>query len=291
MAITAQRLLSDGRAEITQVSGGDRERTWIIRVNSVEDTEDGIYESGALPLIGSSLVGHPQMTLRSYSVAREGKFLFRVVGQYSSRTESKKERDERNKEIFPPWLRPPAITCPVTEFTDEPLKDKDGRTIRNSFGTPFTATQPRRRWAPIIRVRAPVPSIPSWYYTLAGKRNSSPVVVTRATGALPTFPTGTLLFVPGEIGEYVREPSPGGGNYVYDMLNFELHYNEDEWKWEPVDMGPQYLNDDDEPTYFQDGMGFLDGLGSEAADPDNPTILDFQYYELANFAALPLTEF
>jgi hypothetical protein len=285
MAITAQRLLSDGRAEITQISGGDRERTWIIRVNSVEDTEDGIYESGALPLIGSSLVGHPQMTLRSYSVAREGKFLFRVVGQYSSRTESRKERDERNKEIFPPWLRPPAITCPVTEFTDEPLRDKDGQAIKNSFGTPFISTQPRRRWSPIIRVRAPVASIPSWYFTLAGKRNSSPVVVTRKTGALPTFPTGTLIFVPGEIGEYIRE-----GDYVYDMLNFELHYDADEHMWQPVDMGPQYLNDAEEATYFQDGMGFLDLTGHEGF-ADLPVVHTFQYYDLASFAALPLTEY
>lgn len=291
MAITAQRLLSDGRAEITQVSGGDRERTWIIRVNSVDDTEDGIYESGALPLIGSSLPGHPQLTLRSYSVGREGKFLFRVVGQYSSRTESKQEREDRNKEIFPPWQRPPAITCPITEFSDQPLKDKDGQAIRNSFGTPFTTTQPRRRWSPVIRVKAPVASIPSWYYTLAGKRNNSAVVVTRKTGALPTFPTGTLLFVPGEIGEYVREPKPSGGFYVYDMLNFELHYDVNEWKWEPVDMGPRYFNGADKESDFPDGMGFLDGTGGEAIDPNNPTLLDFQYYDLDNFGALPLTEF
>jgi len=286
MAITAQRLLSDGRSEITEVGGGDRERTWIIRVNSVADTEDGLYESGALPLVGSSLGANFQMTLRSYSIERIGKFTFKVVGNYSSRQESRSERDERQKVILPPWFRSPAITCQVTEFGDEPLKDNTGQAIRNSFGTPFTSTHPRRRWAPIIRIKAPVRSIPSWYYALAGKRNSAPVVVTRRTGGLPTFPAGTLLFVPGEIGEYVLE-----GTYIYDWLNFELHYDERQWKWEPVDMGPRYRNGSGENADFSDGMGFLDGVGGEAIDPNNPVNLNFQHYGLASFEGLPLTEF
>lgn len=286
MAITAQRLLSDTRSEITQIASGDRTRTWLIRVNSVNDTEDGLYESGALPLVGSSLDGNFQMTLRSYSIERVGKFLFKVTGNYSSRPETRQERDEKTREIFPPWLRPPKITVPITEWSDEPLKDKDGQAIRNSFGTPFTSTQPRRRWSPIIRVQAPVPSIPSWYFTLAGKRNNAAVTVYRKTGALPTFPAGTLLFVPGELGEYVRE-----GDYVYDWLNFELHYNEDEWKWEPVDMGPRYRNGSGENADFPDGMGFLDGVGGQGIDPNNPTLLDFQYYLLGSFSSLPLTEF
>lgn len=286
MAITALRLLSDSRAEVTQVASGDRERTWLIRVNSVNDTEDGLYESGALPLIGSTLGGNSQMTLRSYSITREGKFLFRVVGQYSSRPESRQERDERARDIFPPWFRPPQITVPVHEFTDEPLKDKDGQGIRNSFGTPFTQTQPRRRWAPIIRVRSPVASLPSSYFTLPGKRNNAAVTVTRKTGALPTFPAGTLIFVPGDITEYTKE-----GDFYYDWFNFELHYDPSEWKWEPADMGPKYLNGADKQSDFTDGMGFLDGTGHQAIDPNTPHYLSFQYYGTADFSSLPLTEF
>jgi hypothetical protein len=286
MAVTALRLISEGRAEIHGVGAGERERTLIIRVNSVLDTEDGLYESGLLPFIGNYLDGNIMMTLRPpLLIDRLGKFLFKVVARYSSRNETAQEREERIRELAPiPWNRPPTISCPVNEFSDEPLADSAGNAICNSFGTPFATIQPRRRWSPIIRVVAPVQSIPSWYYALAGKRNSAPVTVIRRTGALPTFPTGTLLFVPSDIGETKQS-----GPYVYDDVQFELHYDANEWKWEPVDMGPQYYTDDEEKAYFQDGMGYLDTTGHEG-DPNSPATLTFQHYTTASFAALPLNQ-
>lgn len=286
MAVTALRLISESRAEIHGVGAGDRERTLIIRVNSVADTEDGLYESGLLPFIGNYLDGNFLMTLRPpLIVDRIGKFTFKVVARYSSRNETQAEREERLREIAPiPWFRPPTITCPVNEWSDEPLKDSNGFAICNSFGTPFQTIQPRRRWAPIIRVTAPVQSIPFWYYALAGYRNNAPVTVIRRTGALPTFPTGTLLFVPGDIGETQQS-----GPYVYENVQFELHYDANEHKWEPVDMGPKYLNDDEKEADFTDGMGYLDSTGHEG-DPNNPATLTFQHYPLASFAALPLNQ-
>lgn len=288
MAVTALRLLSESRGEIVQVGAGDRERTWMIRVNSVEDSEDGLYQSGLLPLIGSQLGSNPQMTLRSYSIERVGKFLFKVVGNYSSRNETKEERAIRLAEAYPvPWYEPPEITVSVSEFTDEPLRDiVFDAAICNSFGTPFASTQPRRRFKPIVRVQTNVPSIPSWYYTLGvGVRNADPVIVYLKTGPLPSFPAGTLLFVPESIPRYqVRGP------YVFNQLGFSLEYDPDEWKWMPVDMGPKYLNSEGKEAEFTDGLGFLDGTGHEG-DKDDPEILDFQYYGLGSFADLPLTEF
>ncbi len=287
MAITAQRLLSDSRAEIVQTAAGDWERTWIIRVNSVEDTEDGLYQSGALPLIGSSLNGNPQMTLRSYSVDRVGKFTFKIVGKYSSKNETQAEREARLREEFPvPWWEPPRITLPVVEYADEPLKDKDGVAFTNSFGTPYTTVPPRRRFKPIVRVKTNVASIPSWYYTLGvGVRNADAVTVRLKTGPLPTFPAETLLFVPKDIPEYKMR-----GPYVFHELEFDLEYDPNRWEIELVDMGPRYLNDDEKEADFPDGMGFLDSTGHEG-DPDLPATNTFHYYETASFADLPLTEF
>lgn len=286
MAVTAARLTFEGTDEIHGVGAGERERTLVVRCNNVIDNADGLYESGLVPLIGGYLGSNPLMTLRPpLGIERLGKFLFKVRCRYSSRNETQAEREERLRELAPlPWTRPPTITCPVTEFQDEPLKDSTGVAICNSFGTPFQSIQPRRRWAPIIRVVAPVQTIPTWYYTLAGKRNSGPVTIIRRTGPLPTFPTGTLLFVPGDIGE-----SQQSGPYVYENLQFELHYDANEHKWEPVDMGPKYLNDDEKEADFTDGMGYLDGTGHEGSS-SSPSTLTFQHYELDSFAALPLNQ-
>jgi hypothetical protein len=286
MAVTANRLTFEGTDEIYGVGAGERERKVIIRCDSVLDNADGLYESGLLPFIGNYLDGNILMTLRPpLSIERLGKFLFKVHARYSSRNETAQEREERIRELAPiPWNRPPTISCPVNEWSDEPLKDSADNAICNSFGTPFATIQPRRRWSPIIRVVAPVQSIPSWYYTLAGKRNAAPVTVMRRTGPLPIFPAGTLLFVPGDISE-----SKQSGPYIYDELQFELHYDANEWKWEPVDMGPQYFTEDEEKAYFQDGMGYLDTTGHEG-DPAAPATLTFQHYETASFAALPLNQ-
>lgn len=286
MAVTALRLIHESRDEIHGIGAGERERTLIIRVNSVIDTSDGLYESGLLPFIGSYLQGNVLMTLRPpLVIERQSKFIFKVVARYSSRNETQAERDERIKEIAPiPWMRPPTITCPVTEWSDEPLKDSNGFAICNSFGTPFQSIQPRRRWSPIIRVSQPVQAIPSYYYALAGTRNSDPVTILRRTGALPTFPAGTLLFVPGDIGETKQS-----GPYTYEEVQFELHFDANEHKWEPVDMGPKYLDSNEKEADFTDGMGYLDSTGHEG-DPNLPATLTFQHYPTASFAGLPLNQ-
>jgi hypothetical protein len=286
MAVTLLRLIHEGRDEIYGVGSGERQRTIIVRCDHPSDNADGLYESGLLPLVGNYLDGNILMTLRPpVGIERQSKFIFKVDLRYSSRNETAQEREERLREIAPiPWMRPPTISCPVNEWHDEPLKDSTDVAICNSFGTPFATIQPRRRWSPIIRVVAPVQSIPSWYYTLAGKRNSEAVTVTRRTGALPTFAAGTLLFVPGDIPE-----SRQSGPYIYEDLQFELHYDANEWKWEPVDMGPKYLNDDEKEADFTDGLGYLDSTGHEG-NPNSPATLTFQHYETASFVDLPLNQ-
>ena len=287
MAITLLKTSHEGTDEIYGVGAGERERTYIVRCNHPSDNADGLYESGLLPFLGSTLNGNIMMTLRPpVTIVRQAKFIFKVSCRWSSRNETPQEREQRLIELSPiPWYRPPTITCPVNEYSDEPDKDVFGDAVINSFGTPFSSVKPRRRWRPIIRVVQPVQSIPSWYYALAGFRNSGPVTVVRRTGPLPTFPDGTLLFVPGDIGE-----SRQSGPYIYDELQFELHYDEDGHNWEPIDMGPYYKLANGQTAKFHDGMGFLNLAGGAAANQSNPSTLFFVYYKKASFAALPLNQ-
>lgn len=292
MSVQFARLIAPGGdGEIVQYDAGERKRTWIAKVDSVADTSDTVYASGYLPAIGSFLSGSTQLTLRSYTPERLGKFTFKMVGNYSSRTETAKEREERERAIYPvPWLRSPEITGDVIEGTEEPAKDVTGKAILNSYKRNFGSNKDRPTFAPVIRVMTRLATIPSWYYEYGvGVVNSTATTVILETGALPTFPALTLLFAPTTFPRVKRE-----GDFIYHEIGFELRYkplNEDgkcSWDWHPVDNGFEWDEDGKEAESTSGSVVLLDGTGKKNPEGADPVYLDFQYHNRKDFSVLPL---
>lgn len=285
-------------AEIPAGSAGDRKRAWYVKCNSVVDTEDSIYFSGRLPYIGSSFSNNLFMTLRTYSVTRPGKLVWKFTGNYSTRPESQQEREDRQRQaIQVPWYRDPEIDVDVIESTEIPAKDRTGKLIANSFGTPYSDAAARSVFAPTIRVTKNYPSIPSWYYTLGeGQVNTDTVVVTTEVGSHPPFPARTLLFVPKPIGKVQREgPS---GFYKYVAISFEMRYKKTGWRYKPLDKGfnyIEYVGSAVKKGSFVDAgsayEGLLDGTGKKLPAGSPEYYNDFKYYDDGDFSVLPLVAF
>lgn len=298
MAVQYSRLLAPGSdGEMPGLYVGDRKRSWYVKVSSVADTSDTVYASGHIPYIGSALSGAPQCTLRSYTPERIGKFSFKMTGNYSSRPETPKEREERERAlILVPWLRSPEITGEVVEGNEEPVKDVTGKEILNSYKRHFGSNKSRPTFAPVIRVTARFRNIPSWYYQYGvGVLNNSATTVRLETGALPAFPAGTLLYAPAS---FPRVKSEGENwIFIYHEISFELRYkplNEDgksAWDSHPIDNGYEWDEGGKEAQSTSGSTVLLNGLGGKLTDGAPPVRLEFKYHNRKDFGVLPLNAF
>lgn len=290
MAMTAKETTTGRNGTLQGIIGtGDLEREFIVTVDSRTDDQYTIYASGLIPLHGSP---HPRnflAPLRNIRFKCEMPLVWRVTCEYSTQVQGQQQNNQ--SQIIVPWFRPAIVTGGFISTTEHPSEDAYGKPYNNSAGTPFANTPAIEDDRPTFHIRKNVPSLPSWFYSLKRKRNSSPVVIRNEIGVLINAAAKTLKYKPLGFSEVKRE----GPNdiYRYIEVSYELAFDEDLWELDVRDRG-RFHKPTERPTRMQRVVPFdeggeqnLNGFGEPLAPGAQPETIHFKPYGEASFSVLP----
>lgn len=227
-------------------------RTWQLKTDIRNDNVylyiKALQESGDLPL---QYAPHPFnifATCRRMSVNDDASgMLYTIKADYSAKPLS---QDDRNRAETPnPLDRRPRRWIESFEYEIYTNKNRDGKVIANSAGSPYPepAVIPAADY--VVQVRQNFTEWPEWIDDYNNKLNEEDLII-RPTGISKsrTLKAETTIF------KYqgCSEPKEEFGK-IYVEISYRLHYRKNGWQDSRVDKGFYYKapkndpDDDDEP--------------------------------------------
>lgn len=286
--MTASETTTGRSATINGPVSGDMEREFIVKADNRNDNQYSIYVSGLIPLHGSPHPLNFMATLRNIRFKCEMPLVWRVTCEYTTRPETQQQNNQSQIQI--PWFRPAIVTGGGVANSEQPSEDAYGKAYANSANTPFSESVTVEDDRPTFQIRKNVPALPSWFYSLKRKRNTSAMVIRNEIGVVVTAPALTMKYKPLGFSEVKRE---GPNNmFRYIEVSYELAFDEDKWELDIRDRGRFYkpfaANRVNRVVPFDEGgEQNLDGLGGPLPEGAKPKKIHFRPYGDADFSVLP----
>lgn len=207
--------------------------TYIVKTTSASEDQSAIQSSGLVPVPGDF---HPtQSTLRMSGVEcqpRSG-----LLWDYTPLYSNTYTQAEQDRATIPNPLERPIVWHLVPQHEREIVdKDIDDLALTNTAGDVTFPLPDVPKTTAVFRGVKNVAGLPSWYTNLPDKLNSDSFFIQKYNY---TFPPKTLLFQPGEDGDWMTE-----GGYDFFQLHFHLIYQES-WQFERVSAGFYYIDSAD----------------------------------------------
>lgn len=283
MAVLWVREHWEGRSgDIGVVGDRTATRTFVVRTNNENDTEQTILDSGLLPTPcidvlpenGLYVCQNIEITNRESSA-----FFWDVEVTYSDEALDEGECTEN------PLNEPIKIRWNSVQYEQAIARDINNFAIINSAFDPFDPppTKDDARWS--IQVKLNVSVVPSFVLGINNAINDSPVVIDGIA-----FAAGTLKVQGIRISE-VQEQN----NVLFREFEYELNFRPETWRLFLLDAGFQeivgsnkrriYLDDGSRPSVPQALNGF--GVRHTNPTPFNAVFLPFDVYPAINLSLLP----
>lgn len=263
------------------------QRVWEIKHSSkLDDIFSSIATAQSDGRLPQYLAFHPSVTFasaRRMQITEDGQsgVLFLVTVTYSSKPLNVAERDKF--ETPNPVNRKPRRWLESLEYEQYTNKDRDGKAIVNSAGSPFLdpAYIPYSDY--ILHVKQNFTSWPSWVFNYNNKVNENAITIKPSViAATQTVAAEKALFK----FRGTTEPQEENG-ITFVEISYDLHIrnSDDGWQHRPVDKGLFKLSGDNRVRITVDGADavedqFLDGSGTPLAEPIDPTAIVTVDYDI-----------
>lgn len=285
--LSAQRLWDDRGAELDKQATETVTRSWLVKTDNKNDTEEQIKASGLIPELYDALPGNSGLTVRRRSIRQkpESPFAWVVTCTYSNETDSQ-EIEERVQALNPVDRRA-KIRWSTNNYTKIIHKDIDGNAIINAVGDYFIDPPPEievSRWT--VTVTKNVLVVPAWLLLYQDAINSGSFVV----GGLTVSP-GCARLTGIAIDDLQKE-----NGFEFYPLSMTLEFRKEGWQLKLLHQGynckvgsakVKCVDDNGvpvtSPACLNDSGGQIDDVTPETAVYKN-----FNVYESLDFSVLPL---
>lgn len=284
--LSAQRLWDDRSAALDKSATQTVTRSWLVKTDNKNDTDQDIKSSGLIPDLYDALPGNSALTVRQIAIRQksESPFAWVVTCTYSNETDS--EEIEQRVTALNPMDRRAKLSWSSNQYTLAIHKDINGNAILNSAGDYFIDPPPEiqvSRWT--VTVTKNLLAIPAWLLLYQDAINSGPFVV----GGL-TVNAGCARLVGMQISDLQKE-----NGFEFYPLSITMEFRKEGWKLKLLNQG--YKQRGGASCVTKEGIpvtspACLDASGMQIdpddVDPETATYLDFDVYESLDFSVLPL---
>lgn len=289
MSVTSiERLWDDRGGESEGASKTTATRSWLIKTNSKNDTEQTVFASGLLPSLYAPLPENGLLTARKLTIRQKTETPYAYVATCFYSSEPLPQEKEEREDTPDPLDRRAKITWNSNQYTKVVHKDIDGDAIVNSAGDYFIDPAPEievSRWTATVTKN--LATIPSWILDYADAVNSGDFEI----GGITVLAKKARI-VGLSIGDLQKER-----NTEFYPLSITMEFRKEGWRLSLLDQGYYKLNGSGLkiPCVTKDGIAvtapvMLDGDGGQLTTPSpaNAQYIEFKVYDEKDFTVLPL---